>query len=120
MGSGVELRQSQPGCSSLRVPPRAAGGASTLHAPHNSLGAGRGPRDPSGQPFLLRPSEVKDPWPWPNPSPVAKLAVTCQQVLVLVDLQLHATETLGSFRVDVLHVGHLCETSVHLWAGGRL
>lgn len=43
-----------------------------------------------------------------------ELAVTCQQVLVLVDLQLNATETFGSFRVDVLHVGHLGEASVHL------
>lgn len=47
-----------------------------------------------------------------------ELAITCQQVLVLVDLQLNATETFGSFRVDVLHVGHLGEASVHLWAEG--
>lgn len=49
---------------------------------------------------------------------VLALAVTCQQVLVLVDLQLNATETFGRFRVDVLHVGHLAEPAVHLWAGG--
>lgn len=47
------------------------------------------------------------------------MAVTCQQVLVLVDLQLNAAETFGSFRVDVLHVGHLAEASVHLRAGGE-
>lgn len=38
----------------------------------------------------------------------------CQQVLVLVDLQLKAAETFRSFCVDVLHVGHLGEASVHL------
>lgn len=38
----------------------------------------------------------------------------CQQVLVLVDLQLNTTETLRCFRVDVLHMGHPAEASVHL------
>lgn len=56
--------------------------------------------------------------PTPSAAKVLKLAVTCQQVLVLVHLQLNATETFRSFRVDVLHVGHLGEASVHLWAEG--
>lgn len=47
-----------------------------------------------------------------------ELAITCQQVLVLVDLKLKATETFRSFCVDVLHMGHLGESSVHLWAEG--
>lgn len=38
----------------------------------------------------------------------------CQQVLVLVDLKLKATETFRSFCVDVLYMGHLGESSVHL------
>lgn len=53
--------------------------------------------------------------PPPSAAKVLELAVTCQQVLVLVHLQLNATETFRSFRVDVLHVGHLGEASVHLW-----
>lgn len=44
------------------------GGALTPYAPHNSLGAGRGPRDTSGQHLLLRPSEVKDRGPGQTPA----------------------------------------------------
>lgn len=48
----------------------------------------------------------------------AAQGLTCQQVLVLIDLQLQAAEALGRLRVDVLYVWHLGETSVHLRAEG--
>lgn len=51
---------------------------------------------------------------------VLPVTLTCQQVLVFVDLKLKATEAFRGFRVDVLHVGHLTEASVHLWAKGNM
>lgn len=71
---------------------------------------------PIVQPLALGEGELVPPL-HKVAQPCVHLAIvdaTCQQVLVLVDLQLKATETLGSFRVDVLHVGHLGEASVHL------
>lgn len=46
------------------------------------------------------------------------LDLTCDQVLVLVDVKLDATQTLGGVGVDVLHVLDLVEAFVHLKHGG--
>lgn len=40
--------------------------------------------------------------------------LTCDQVLVLVDVELHATGTLWGAGVNVLHVLHFVEAFVHL------
>lgn len=40
--------------------------------------------------------------------------LTCDQVLVLVDLKLDAAQALGGVRVDVLHVLNFLESFVHL------
>lgn len=40
--------------------------------------------------------------------------LTCNQILVLVDLQLDSTKTLRGFCVDVLNVRHYLEAPVHL------
>lgn len=39
---------------------------------------------------------------------------TCDQVLVLVDVELHAAQTLGGVCVDVLHMLNFVEAFVHL------
>lgn len=40
--------------------------------------------------------------------------LTCNQILVLVDLQLDSTKTLRGFCVDVLNMWHYLEAPVHL------
>lgn len=68
------------------------------------------------QPLALGEGELVPPLHEVTQSCVhlAIIDTACQQVLVLVDLKLKATETFRGFRVDVLHMGHLGEPSVHL------
>lgn len=40
--------------------------------------------------------------------------LTCDQILVLVDVELHAAQTLGGVCVDVLHMLNFLEAFVHL------
>lgn len=44
--------------------------------------------------------------------------LTCDQVLILVDVEPDATQTVGGAGVDVLHVLDLVKSSVHLWDAG--
>lgn len=44
----------------------------------------------------------------------ASASLTCDQVLVLVDVELHAAQTLRGVRVDVLHMLNFLESFVHL------
>ena len=52
--------------------------------------------------------EQKRFWLW------STLSFTCNQILVLVDLQLDSTKTLRGFCIDVLNVWHYLEAPVHL------